>query len=113
MNIGVPRLLSFVLQVKSGQAVIASLQEKDEEEHEEESAFTILSRCHKNSENMKQHQRYRWQNLPSVLLIPVVHLHLRISPRILKKFEMLFSGAWGKMIHEKKPESKNLVTLSL
>ncbi len=25
---------------------------------------------------------------------------------------MLFSGAWGKMIHEK-PEAKNLVTLSL
>jgi hypothetical protein len=24
---------------------------------------------------------------------------------------MLFSGAWGKMIHEKKPEEKNLVTL--
>jgi hypothetical protein len=33
-----------------------------------------------------------------------------------KKFEMtlmLFSGAWGKVIHEKKPEAKNLVTLSL
>jgi hypothetical protein len=26
---------------------------------------------------------------------------------------MLFSGAWGKMIHEKKPEAKKLVTLSL
>jgi hypothetical protein len=25
----------------------------------------------------------------------------------------LFSGAWGKMIHEKNPEEKNLVTLSL
>jgi hypothetical protein len=24
-----------------------------------------------------------------------------------------FSEAWGKMIHEKKPEAKNLVTLSL
>jgi hypothetical protein len=24
---------------------------------------------------------------------------------------MLFSGAWGKMIHEKKPEEKNLATL--
>jgi hypothetical protein len=23
----------------------------------------------------------------------------------------LFSGAWGKMIHEKKPEAKTLVTL--
>jgi hypothetical protein len=26
---------------------------------------------------------------------------------------MLLSGAWGKVIHEKKPEAKNLVTLSL
>jgi hypothetical protein len=26
---------------------------------------------------------------------------------------MLFSGALGKMIHEKKPEANNLVTLSL
>jgi hypothetical protein len=34
----------------------------------------------------------------------------------LKKFEitlLLFSGAWGKMIHEKKPEAKNFVTISL
>jgi hypothetical protein len=33
-----------------------------------------------------------------------------------KKFEtalMVYSGAWGKLIHEKKPEAKNLVTLSL
>jgi hypothetical protein len=46
-----------------------------------------------------------------VSLIPVVDLDLRISPRIFekKKLEMtlkLFSGAWGKMIHEKKPETK-------
>jgi hypothetical protein len=26
---------------------------------------------------------------------------------------MLFSGAWGKMIYEKNPAAKNLVTLSL
>jgi hypothetical protein len=26
---------------------------------------------------------------------------------------MLFTGAWGKMIDEKKPEAKNIVTLSL
>jgi hypothetical protein len=26
---------------------------------------------------------------------------------------MLFLGAWGKMVHEKKPEVKSLVTLSL
>jgi hypothetical protein len=25
---------------------------------------------------------------------------------------MLFAGAWGEMIHEKKPDAKNLVTLS-
>ncbi len=32
----------------------------------------------------------------------------------LKKFKMtiiLFSGAWGKIIHEKEPEAKNLVPL--
>ncbi len=53
--------------------------------------------------------------LPPVLLTPVVHLDLRISPRISKKFQMtllLFSGAWGKVIHEK-PKAKNLVTMSL
>jgi hypothetical protein len=46
-----------------------------------------------------------------------VHLDLQISPQnFRKKFEMnliLFSGAWGKMIHEKKPEAKNLVIMSL
>jgi hypothetical protein len=49
------------------------------------------------------------------VVVPVVQLDFRISPRILEKFEvtqMLFSGAWEKMIHEKKPEAKNLVTLS-
>jgi hypothetical protein len=50
-------------------------------------------------------------------LIPVVHLVLRIFTRILeKKLEMtlmLFPGAWGKTINEKKPQAKNLVTLSL
>ncbi len=47
----------------------------------------------------------------STTLIPVVHLDLRISQRIFEKIQndlVLFSGAWGKMIHE-----KNLVTLSL
>jgi hypothetical protein len=35
---------------------------------------------------------------------------------LILKFEMilmLFSGAWTKMIHEKNPEAKNIVTLSL
>jgi hypothetical protein len=42
-----------------------------------------------------------WHNLSPVLLIPAVHLDLRISPQISKKIEMtlmLFSGAWAKMI---------------
>jgi hypothetical protein len=46
-----------------------------------------------------------------------IYANLRISTLIFeKKFEitlMLFSEAWRKMIHEKKPEAKNLVTLSL
>ncbi len=48
-------------------------------------------------------------NLPPVSLIPVVHLDLRVSPWILKKFEMtliLFSGDWGDMIHEKNLKRK-------
>ncbi len=41
---------------------------------------------------------------------------VNISVNFRKKFKMtllLFSGARGKVIHEKKPEAKNLVTLSL
>jgi hypothetical protein len=37
--------------------------------------------------------------------VAAVHLDLQIFPQIFKKFEItltLFSGAWGKMIHEKK-----------
>jgi hypothetical protein len=59
-------------------------------------------------------QQYQWQNLlpaslipvanlPQVSLIPVVHLDLRTSPQIFEKFErtlMLFSGAWGRLIHK-------------
>ena len=55
-------------------------------------------------------------NLPPVSLTPVVHLDLRISPRIFKKIlndPHVISGAWGKMMHEKTPEAKYLVTLSL
>ncbi len=51
----------------------------------------------------------RVANLPPVALRPVVHLDLRISPRIFEKFEMtfvLFSGACGKMIHEKNLKQK-------
>jgi hypothetical protein len=71
-----------------------------------------------------KHKRNWWQNLPPVSLIPaavlspllltpvanlptvtMMHLDLRISPRIFEKIRndpMLFSGAWGKVIHEKK-----------
>jgi hypothetical protein len=56
-------------------------------------------------------------HLPPVSLTPVANLELRISPRIFeKKIEMtlmVYSGAWGKLIHEKKPDVENLVTLSL
>ncbi len=47
-------------------------------------------------------------SLPPVLLIPVVHLDY--LHEFSKKFEMttmLFSGAWGKMIHEKKLKQKS------
>jgi hypothetical protein len=48
-------------------------------------------------------------HLPPVSLTPVANLELRISPRILTKFEttlMVYSGAWGKLIHEKNQKSK-------
>ncbi len=55
-------------------------------------------------------------NLPPVSLIPLVHLYLRISPRIFEKIRndpnVIFrglgeGGSWNKL------EAKNLVTLSL
>jgi hypothetical protein len=55
-------------------------------------------------------------HLPPVSLTPVANLELRISPRIFGKFEttlIVYSEAWGKLIHEKKPEVENLMTLSL
>jgi hypothetical protein len=48
------QLLIFVLHVKSGQAGIAAFQEKDEEDHGEESASITFARCHKNSEKIKK-----------------------------------------------------------
>jgi hypothetical protein len=48
-------------------------------------------------------------HLPPVSTTQVANLELRISPQILKKFEtalMVFSGAWGKLIHEKNQKSK-------
>ncbi len=55
-------------------------------------------------------------NLPQVSLIPVVHLHLRISPRILKKFEMtllLFLGLGGRWFMEKHEAKKPHDTVPL
>jgi hypothetical protein len=54
--------------------------------------------------------------LPPVSLIPVVHLDLRLSPRIFEKIPngpnaMLWG--WGEADSSKKPEATNLVTLSL
>jgi hypothetical protein len=46
----------------------------------------------------------------------VVNLELRISPRILEKIRNGPNGilwGWGVTDSEKKPEAKNLVTLSL
>jgi hypothetical protein len=55
-------------------------------------------------------------NLPPVSLIPVVHLELRLSPRIFEKIRdgpnAILCG-WGEADSSKKPEAKNLVTLSL
>jgi hypothetical protein len=55
-------------------------------------------------------------NLPPVSLTPVVHLDLRISPRIFEKIRndsnVIISGL-GEGDSWKKPEAKNLVTLSL
>jgi hypothetical protein len=46
-------------------------------------------------------------HLPPVSLTPVVHLELQISLRMFQNIEtalMVCSGAWGKLIHEKKTE---------
>jgi hypothetical protein len=54
-------------------------------------------------------------HLSPVSITPVVHLVLRISPRIFEKIEMALIGyprARGKLIH-KKTEVENLVALSL
>ncbi len=53
---------------------------------------------------------------PPVLLIPVVHLDLRLSPRIFEKNRNgpnAILWGWGETDSSKKPEAKNLVTLSL
>ena len=59
----------------------------------------------------------KWgKNLPPVSLIPVVHLDSQISPRIFEKIRNGLNGilwGWGETDSRKKPEAKNLVTLSL
>ncbi len=45
-------------------------------------------------------------HLPPVSLTPVANLELRISPRIFETTLMVYLGAWGKLIHEKKQKSK-------
>jgi hypothetical protein len=48
-------------------------------------------------------------NLPPVSFIPVVHLDLRISPRIFQKIEtvlMGYSGAGGKLTDKKNQKQK-------
>ncbi len=55
-------------------------------------------------------------NLPQLSWIPVVHLDLRISPRIFEKIRNGPNGVlwgWGENQKTGKPEAKNLVTLSL
>ncbi len=50
-------------------------------------------------------------NLPPVSLTPVVHLDLRISPRIFEKIRNdpnVIIRAWGKVIHEKNLKKKIL-----
>jgi hypothetical protein len=59
---------------------------------------------------------FHFNHLPPVSRTPVVHLELRIFPRI---FEKILTGpkgilrGLGKLIHEKKPEVENFVALSL
>ncbi len=50
-------------------------------------------------------------HLPPVSLTPVANLEVRISPRIFEKIRnnpngTVYSGAWGKLIHEKNQKSK-------
>jgi hypothetical protein len=55
-------------------------------------------------------------HLPLVSTTPVVHLELRISQRICKKFKtalMVYSGAWGKLIHKKTTCQKSRGTVPL
>jgi hypothetical protein len=52
-------------------------------------------------------------HLPPVSLTPVANLELRISPRIFETTLMVYIRGLGETDSRKKPEAKNLVTLSL
>ncbi len=69
--------------------------------------------CHR----YQQQKQNWWQNFPPVSLISVLHLDLRISPQIFeKKFETVllgYSGAGGKLIHEKTRCKKSRDTVPL
>jgi hypothetical protein len=55
-------------------------------------------------------------HLPPVSTALVVHLELRISPQIFEKFEttlMVYSRAWGKLIHKKTWSQKSRGTVPL
>ncbi len=57
-----------------------------------------------------------FSHLPPVSTTPVVNLELRISPWIFEKIRNGFNGilwGWGETDSWKKPEAKNLMTLSL
>ncbi len=45
-------------------------------------------------------------NLPPVSLIPVVHLDLRVSPRIFKKFETVLMGYSGVVVVSKAEQAR-------
>jgi hypothetical protein len=56
-------------------------------------------------------------HLPLVSTTPVVHLEPRISPGIFEKIQNgrngIYSGAWGKLIHEKTKSRKSCGTVPL
>jgi hypothetical protein len=56
---------------------------------DEKSRIQIQIRSHFLFTTYQQHQRYRWQNLPPVLLTPVVHLDLR---KIRNEPNVIFGG---------------------
>ncbi len=68
--------------------------------------------CHR----YQKHSWNWWKSLLPVSLIPVVHLDLRISPRIFEKIWNSPNGilwGWGKLIHEKNQKQKSRDTVPL